>query len=170
MVKKSNYLFFLISLFRFVFYFFPSIFFISVYFVLVSLISFCFRWFRFILFSFRWFRFVSLRFCWFRFVSFRFVSFSLISFRFVSFLFRFALYRCPLSEAIISNDKQYNGQMKQGKKINNDLQNITQKTKDWATRTPPNKTGVHSCNMYILSLFIIMISLMQPFSEKSKNP
>ena len=27
-------------------------------------------------------------------------------------------------------DKQYNGQMTQGKKINNDLQNITQKTKD----------------------------------------
>ena len=59
--------------------------------------------------------------------------------------------------------------MKQGKKINNDLQSTTQKTKDWATRTPPNKTGVHSCNMYILSLSIIMISLMQSFSENNKN-
>jgi hypothetical protein len=38
----SNYLFFLISLFRFVFYFFPSIFFILVYFVLLSLVSFHF--------------------------------------------------------------------------------------------------------------------------------
>ena len=27
-------------------------------------------------------------------------------------------------------DKQYNGEIKQGKKINNDLQNITQKAKD----------------------------------------
>jgi hypothetical protein len=60
--------------------------------------------------------------------------------------------------------------MKQDKQINNDLQNTTQKTKDWATRTPSNKTRVHSLNMYILSLCIIMISLMQPFSENSKTP
>jgi hypothetical protein len=41
--KKSNYLLFFISLFRFVFYFCPSIFFISVYFVLFSLISYIFH-------------------------------------------------------------------------------------------------------------------------------
>ena len=70
--KQSNYLFYFISLFRFVFYFFPSIFFISVFFVLLSLVS---------------FHFVS--------ISFRFVSFRFRWFRFVSFLFRFALYRYP---------------------------------------------------------------------------
>jgi len=32
-------------------------------------------------------------------------------------------------------DRQYNGQRKKDKKTNNNLQNITQKTKDWATRT-----------------------------------
>jgi len=37
--------------------------------------------------------------------------------------------------------------MKQDKKINNDLLNTTHKTKDRATRTPPNKTEVHSFNM-----------------------
>ena len=34
-------------------------------------------------------------------------------------------------------DKQYNGQMKTVKKKHDDLQNITQKTKDRTTRTPP---------------------------------
>jgi hypothetical protein len=68
--KKSNYLSFFISLFRFVFYF------------SYQSISFCFRWFRFafvgfVLFRFHFvdfvsFRFVSFRFRWFRFVSFRF--------------------------------------------------------------------------------------------------
>ena len=35
-------------------------------------------------------------------------------------------------------DRQYNGKKKKGIKINNDFQNITQKPKDWATRTLPN--------------------------------
>ena len=35
-----------------------------------------------------------------------------------------------------SKDRQYNGQMKNYKRTNNDLQNITKKTKDRATRTP----------------------------------
>ena len=35
-----------------------------------------------------------------------------------------------------SKDRQYNGQMKKYKRTNNDLQNITKKTKDRATRTP----------------------------------
>ena len=33
-------------------------------------------------------------------------------------------------------DRQYNDQTKKVKRINNDLQNITQKTKDRATSTP----------------------------------
>ena len=33
-------------------------------------------------------------------------------------------------------DRQHNGQEKKDKRTNNDLQNITQKTKDQATRTP----------------------------------
>jgi hypothetical protein len=32
-------------------------------------------------------------------------------------------------------DRQFNGQKKKNKSVNNDLQNATQKTKDWATRT-----------------------------------
>jgi len=34
------------------------------------------------------------------------------------------------------NNRQCNGQVKYDKMMNNDLQNITQKTKDRATRTP----------------------------------
>jgi hypothetical protein len=40
-------------------------------------------------------------------------------------------------------DIQYNGQKKKVKRTNNDLQNITQKTKDRATRTP-QKQGMNS--------------------------
>ena len=32
-----------------------------------------------------------------------------------------------------SKDRQSNGQQKKDKRTNNDLRNITQKTKDWAT-------------------------------------
>jgi len=35
-----------------------------------------------------------------------------------------------------SKDRQHNGQKKKDKGINNDLQNITHKTKDRVTRTP----------------------------------
>ena len=42
-----------------------------------------------------------------------------------------------------SKDKQHNGQKKRDKKTNNDLQNITHKTKDRVTRTPL-KPGVNS--------------------------
>jgi len=41
-------------------------------------------------------------------------------------------------------DKQHNGQKKNDKIANNDVQNTTQKTKDRATRTPL-KPGVNSC-------------------------
>jgi hypothetical protein len=37
-------------------------------------------------------------------------------------------------------DRQYKGQKKNDKRTNNNLQNTTQKTKDWSTRTP-QKTG-----------------------------
>ena len=36
-------------------------------------------------------------------------------------------------------DRQHNGQRKKNKKTNNDLQNITHKTKDRVTRTPCTK-------------------------------
>jgi len=39
-----------------------------------------------------------------------------------------------------SKDRQHNAQNKKYKRTNNDLQNITYKTKDRVTRTPP-KTG-----------------------------
>ena len=38
-----------------------------------------------------------------------------------------------------SKDRQYNGQKKKGQNDKYDLHNITQKTKDWATRTPLKK-------------------------------
>jgi len=41
-------------------------------------------------------------------------------------------------------DRQYNDPKKNNKMINNDLQSITQKTEDRATRTPL-KTGVDMC-------------------------
>ena len=40
--------------------------------------------------------------------------------------------------------REYNGQMIKDKRTNNDLQNTTPKTKDWATGTLL-KTGVISC-------------------------
>ena len=38
-------------------------------------------------------------------------------------------------DLILKRDRQYNGQEQKNKRTNNDLQNITQKTKDQATRT-----------------------------------
>jgi hypothetical protein len=38
-------------------------------------------------------------------------------------------------------DRQHSGQKKNGKRTNNDIQNITHKTKDRVTRTPL-KTGI----------------------------
>jgi len=44
-----------------------------------------------------------------------------------------------------NQDRQYNGKKKKYKRTNNDLQNTTQKTKDWATRISPKKNpGVNS--------------------------
>jgi len=45
-------------------------------------------------------------------------------------------------------DKQHNGQKKKDKRTNNDLQNTTQKTKDWATQTPL-KLGVNLCALEV---------------------
>jgi hypothetical protein len=39
-----------------------------------------------------------------------------------------------------SKDKQYNGQMKEDKKTNNDIPSIAQKNNEWATQTR-QKTG-----------------------------
>jgi hypothetical protein len=36
----------------------------------------------------------------------------------------------------MEEDRQHNGQTKYDKRTNNDKQHITQKTKDWATKTP----------------------------------
>ena len=43
-------------------------------------------------------------------------------------------------------DKQYNEQKNKDKRTNNDLQNITQKTKDRATRIPLTTVGVPGCS------------------------
>ena len=43
-------------------------------------------------------------------------------------------------------DKQYNEQKNNDKRTNNDLQNITQKTKDRAIRIPLTTVGVPGCS------------------------
>ena len=43
----------------------------------------------------------------------------------------------------LKKDRQHNGQKKKYKRTNNDIQNITNKTKDRVTRTPL-KPGVNS--------------------------
>ena len=43
-----------------------------------------------------------------------------------------------------SKDRQNNGQAKEDKRTNNVLQNVTQKTKDRATRTLLKTTGMNS--------------------------
>ena len=48
-------------------------------------------------------------------------------------------------------NRQYNGQKKQDKGTNNDLQNIAQKTKDWATRTPLKIGGELVCSGMVSS-------------------
>ena len=45
-----------------------------------------------------------------------------------------------------SKDRQHNGQKKKEKKTNNDLQNITQKTKDRVTQTPLKTGGELRCS------------------------
>ena len=44
-----------------------------------------------------------------------------------------------------SKDRQHNGQKKKDKRTNNDLQNITYKTKDRVTRTPLKTEGELMC-------------------------
>ena len=48
-----------------------------------------------------------------------------------------------------SKDRQHNGQKKKDKRTNNDLHNITHKTKDQVTLTPL-KTGICCCHIIIL--------------------
>ena len=51
-------------------------------------------------------------------------------------------------------DRQYNGQKKQeNKRTNNDLQNTTQKTKDWSTRTPLKTGGELRCLVRVGNLY-----------------
>jgi len=49
-------------------------------------------------------------------------------------------------------DRQYNGQKKKDKKRNNDLQNITQKIKDRATRTALKLSSCATCDIRPVSL------------------
>ena len=50
-----------------------------------------------------------------------------------------------------SKDRQHNGQKKKDKRTNNDLQNITHKTKDRETRTPLNYVrGIYICLKYYM--------------------
>ena len=44
-----------------------------------------------------------------------------------------------------SMERQHNGQKKKDKRTNNDLQNITQKTKDQGTRTHTKNRGELGC-------------------------
>ena len=49
-----------------------------------------------------------------------------------------------------SQDRQYNGQMIKDKRTNNDLQNITQRNKDWATRIQLNSGGELRCSRRVI--------------------
>jgi hypothetical protein len=48
---------------------------------------------------------------------------------------QYTVKRSSRLDLILKRDRQYNGQEQKNKRTNNDLQNITQKTKDQATRT-----------------------------------
>ena len=50
-----------------------------------------------------------------------------------------------------SKDRQYNGRKKNDKRTNNDLQNITQKTKDQVTQTPLKMKGELRCSGWVSS-------------------
>ena len=56
-----------------------------------------------------------------------------------------------------SKDRQQNGRKKKYKRINNDLQNIIQKTKDRATRTPLIP-GVNSCAPEVLTVLVPQVT------------
>ena len=43
-------------------------------------------------------------------------------------------------------DRQHNGQQKKDKRTNTYLQNTTQKTKDWVTRTSPKTESKFGCS------------------------
>ena len=51
-------------------------------------------------------------------------------------------------------DRQHNGQKKKDKRINNDLQNITYKTKDRATRTPLKSGDELMCSGMVSSFLL----------------
>ena len=55
-------------------------------------------------------------------------------------------------------DRQYHGQQKRDKKTNNDLENNTQKTTEWATRTPL-KLGVNECDP---ERYAVLVPMMPP--------
>ena len=54
---------------------------------------------------------------------------------------------------ILKKNKQHNGQKKKYKRTNNDLQNITHKTKDRLTRTPLKTGGEIRCSGGMSSSF-----------------
>ena len=61
---------------------------------------------------------------------------------------RFEYNKRVIRSHISKKDKQYigpNGQKKKDNRTNNDLQSSTQKTKDWATRTPLKTGGERRC-------------------------
>jgi len=56
-----------------------------------------------------------------------------------------------------SKDRQHNDQKKKDKRIKNDLQNITQKTNDWATRIPLKTGGelrYSGCKQFLLHMWL----------------
>jgi len=57
-------------------------------------------------------------------------------------------------------DKRHNGQKKKNKRINNDLQNITHKTKDRATRTPLKTRGENLILMWHSTIWCVSCRIL----------
>jgi hypothetical protein len=68
---------------------------------------------------------------------------------------------------ISKRERQHNGQKIKGKRTNNDLQNITQKTNDRATRSESSCTGRVCCSNYlmILTIFLQEMTTSTPTEE-----
>ena len=63
-------------------------------------------------------------------------------------------------------NRQHNGQNKKDKGTNNDLQDITQKTKDRATRTPTNR---NRGEIAITNIYIYMTTRIPGLAQAPEN-
>ena len=66
-------------------------------------------------------------------------------------------------------NRQHNGQKKKDKMTNNDLQNITQKTKDWVTRTPLNTGSELMCSGRVINSCKRTNNDLQTTTHKTKD-